>query len=141
MLREIGQPIDFRLVQSIEPTVEAAIACTSLMLSLSDRPTALFCTNDTIAIGAMKAVLRAGLRIPQDIAIVGFDDSENSRLVEPELTTVHVDKVAMGRIAAERLIAQIEQGPAEKQVIHLTAGRRRCDCKLRSSMWGMAMPS
>lgn len=117
VLREIGQPIDFRLVQSIEPTVEAAIACTSLMLSLSDRPTALFCTNDTIAIGAMKAVLRAGLRIPEDIAIVGYDDSENSRLVEPELTTVHIDKVAMGRIAAERLIAQIEQGPADKQVI------------------------
>ena len=65
----------------------------------------------------MKAVLRAGLRIPEDIAIVGYDDSENSRLVEPELTTVHIDKVAMGRIAAERLIAQIEQGSAEKQVI------------------------
>jgi len=79
-----------------------------MMLSLPDRPTAIFCTNDTIAVGTLKAALRAGLRIPQDLAIVGFDDSEISHLVEPELTTVRVDKAAMGRIAAEQLIAQIE---------------------------------
>ena len=78
---------------------------------------ALFCTNDTIAIGAMKAILRAGLRIPEDVAVVGYDDSENSRMIEPELTTVQVDKTAMGRIAAERLIALIEGEVPRKETI------------------------
>ena len=65
----------------------------------------------------MKAALRAGLRIPEDIAVVGYDDSENSRLIEPELTTVRVDKAGMGRIAAERLIALIEEEEPKKEII------------------------
>lgn len=117
VLREAHQEVDLRLVQTVEPTVERALACASMLLALPDRPTALFCTNDTIAIGAMKAALRAGLRIPEDIAIVGFDDSEISRLVEPELTTVRVDKTAMGRIAAECLVAQIEGDAPQKQIL------------------------
>lgn len=120
VLREVGEEIDMRFVQTIEPTVEDALRCVTPMLSLRDRPTALFCTNDTIAIGAMKAVLRAGLRIPEDIAIVGFDDSEISRLVEPELTTVHVDTVRMGQIAAEELIAKIKGKGSQKHVIQTT---------------------
>ena len=116
-LSEWGCELDLQLVQTIEPTLEQAMLCASLLLSLDTPPTALFCTNDTIAIGAMKAILRAGLNIPADVAIVGFDDSENSHLVEPELTSIHVDKTAMGRIAAERLIAQIDGEPAEKCVI------------------------
>lgn len=116
-LREAGQAIDFRFVQTIEPTAEQAMQCASMMLSLPDRPTAIFCTNDTIAVGAMKAALRMGLRIPEDLAVVGFDDSEISHLIEPELTTVRVDKAAMGRLAAEQLIAQIEGETPKKQVI------------------------
>lgn len=116
-LKETGQTIDFRFVQTIEPTAEQAMQCAFSMLSLPDRPTALFCTNDIIAVGAMKAALRMGLCIPEDLAIVGFDDSQISCLVEPELTTIRVDKYAMGRIAAEQLIAQIEGKIPEKQVI------------------------
>lgn len=108
VLKEHNCDVDACLVRTIEPTVEQAIESTNSLLAMEDRPTALFCTNDTIAIGAMKSALRAGLRIPEDIAIIGYDDSENSRMVEPELTTIRVDKAAMGRIAAERLIAQIE---------------------------------
>lgn len=117
VLREIGEEVDMRFVQTIEPTIEDAIHCVSRMLSLKDHPTALFCTNDTIAIGAIKAVLRAGLRIPEDIAIVGFDDSEISQLIEPELTTIHVDKEKMGQIAAEELISQIEGQSTQKHII------------------------
>lgn len=49
----------------------------------------------------MKAVFRAGLRVPEDIAIVGFDDSYISRVIEPELTTVRIDAEYMGRLAAQ----------------------------------------
>ena len=73
------------------------------LLRQPDRPTAFFCTNDTIAAGAMKAAFRAGLRIPEDLAIVGFDDSFISRVVAPELTTVRIDVDQMGRLAAQKL--------------------------------------
>lgn len=117
VLRACGQTVDFRIVHTIAPTVEAAQRCVSAMLTLEDRPTALFCTNDTIAIGAMKAVLRAGLRIPEDVAIVGFDDSEISHLVEPELTTVRIDKTKMGELAAQWLINLIEGGKCDQHII------------------------
>ena len=112
--------IDPQLIQTIEPTVEDAIESTQKLLALENRPTALFCTNDTIAIGAVKAILRSGLRIPEDIAVVGYDDSENSHMIEPELTTVQVDKTAMGRLAAERLIALIEGEAPRKETIQTT---------------------
>jgi DNA-binding LacI/PurR family transcriptional regulator len=56
----------------------------------------------------MKAAFRAGLRIPQDLAIVGFDDSYISRVVAPELTTVRIDVDQMGRLAAQKLFDLID---------------------------------
>ncbi len=108
VLKENGIELNYNYIRTIEATVEAAEKCVSAILQLEDRPTALFCTNDTIAVGAMKAVLRAGLKVPEDMAIIGYDDSEMCRLVEPELSTIRVDKESMGRIAAEKLIDQIE---------------------------------
>ena len=120
VLTENDCEIDPQLIQTVEPTVEEAIESTQKLLALENRPTAIFCTNDTIAIGAVKAILRSGLRIPEDIAVVGYDDSENSRMIEPELTTVQVDKTAMGRLAAERLIALIEGEAPRKETIQTT---------------------
>lgn len=113
-LRAHGLEADMRFVQTIEPTVEDAIECVRMILCLEDRPTALFCTNDTIAIGAVKAVLRAGLSIPGDMAVIGFDDSDISRMIEPELSTIHIETTQMGRLAAERLI-RLVQGKKETQ--------------------------
>lgn len=101
-------PVDTRFVVGIEPTLEAAEEAMAHLLRQPDHPTAFFCTNDTIAAGAMKAVFRAGLRTPDDIAIVGFDDSFVSRVVAPELTTVRIDVDQMGRIAAQRLFDLID---------------------------------
>ena len=84
-----------------------------------DRPTAFFCTNDTIAAGAMKAVTRAGLRVPEDIAIIGFDDSYISRVVEPELTTVRIDAAKMGCLAMQTLFDLIAGMPVEKAHIQI----------------------
>ena len=65
----------------------------------------------------MKAVIRAGLRIPEDVAIVGFDDSSVSRIVEPELTTVRIDMDQMGRLAAEKLFSLIDGASLEETKI------------------------
>lgn len=114
VLKKYGLPEDMRFIQDIEPTMEAAEQYISSVLKLPDHPTAFFCTNDTIAIGAVKAAIRAGLRVPQDFAVVGFDDSENSRIIEPELTTVHIDKQQMGHIAAQKLFDMINGEPIEE---------------------------
>lgn len=106
-----GLSADPRWVLDIDPTLEMGEEGMARLLELEDRPTAVFCTNDTVAAGAMKAVLRTGLRIPEDMAIVGFDDSSVSRLVEPELTTVHIDMDLMGSLAAQKLFDLIDGKP------------------------------
>ncbi len=118
-LREHGLQEDFRFVQDIEPTMEAAEQYMASVLQMEDRPTAFFCTNDTIAIGVIKAAIRAGLRVPQDIAVVGFDDSDISRVIEPELTTIRIDKQEMGRLAANRLFDLIDGKEIENKWIEM----------------------
>ncbi len=107
-LADHGVPVDARFVADLDPTLEDSEAIMARMLAQPDHPTAFFCTNDTIAAGAMKAAFRAGLRIPQDLAIVGFDDSYISRVVAPELTTVRIDVDQMGRLAAQKLFDLID---------------------------------
>lgn len=116
-LKAHGIPVDESFIRSIEPTMKEAMSCASELLALDNRPSAIFATNDVIAIGAIKAALRSNLAIPQDIAVVGFDDSDYSEIIEPELTTVRIDKEEMGRIAAGKLIDILENRPSKKQVI------------------------
>jgi LacI family transcriptional regulator len=77
-----------------------------------NRPTAIFCSSDSIAAGALRGLREVGLRVPQDIAVVGFGNQPFSVALDPSLTTVTHDGVAVGRGAA-RLFLQIvqEQGP------------------------------
>lgn len=113
-----GLTIDERYVCSVEATQEAARLCTEQLLDLTDPPTALFCMNDRIAIGAMKAALRRGLRVPDDLAVVGYDGSSICTVIEPELTTVCVNTEAMGRQSAKMLIKLIEgKTPKEMQIV------------------------
>ncbi|MEV0616738.1 LacI family DNA-binding transcriptional regulator [Nonomuraea sp. NPDC050404] len=84
------------------------------LLDLPEPPDAVFCYNDLLAIGAVRAVLSRGLRVPQDVAIVGFDGIEEGRFVTPPLTTVAPDKERIAELAVTRLLARIEgdQEPA-----------------------------
>ncbi|MGD0728077.1 MAG: substrate-binding domain-containing protein [Spirochaetia bacterium] len=70
-----------------------------------DFPSAIFCESDYIAIGVVKALQARGLKVPDDISIVGFDDVPESVIVTPRLTTVHVEKAKLGQMAAQRLVA------------------------------------
>jgi len=78
------------------------------LVRLDPRPTAVFATNDIVAIGAWRRLLELGFRIPQEISLVGFDDIEMSRLLFPPLTTVSQEKAAMGRQAAALLLRLME---------------------------------
>ena len=78
------------------------------LLALPNPPTAVFAAADLMAVGAMKAARDAGLGVPEDLAVVGFDDIQLASLVNPALTTIHQDKVGLGRAAARALLEQIE---------------------------------
>ncbi len=82
------------------------------LLALDPRPGAVFATNDSMAIGALSRLREAGLEVPGDIAVAGFDDIPMARYMSPPLTSVHVDISALGELATRRLLAGIERrGP------------------------------
>lgn len=99
-----------------EPSGHAAILT---LLGLEPRPSAVFVGNDHMALGVMRALADAGVRVPEDMAVAGFDDIETARYLTPALTTMRVDTFELGAHAVERLIvivARLAQGlPAERE--------------------------
>jgi LacI family transcriptional regulator len=77
---------------------------------LSEKPTAVFVASDSMAVGAIKAVRSAGLRVPEDISVIGFDDVPLAVAIEPELTTVRQPIERLGQLAVEILTSRIEEG-------------------------------
>lgn len=78
------------------------------IMNSDHNPTIIMCGNDVLAAGAIKQAHKMGIRIPEDISITGFDDIELAKVIEPELTTVHVPHKTMGRLAAQLLLKKIE---------------------------------
>lgn len=78
------------------------------LLALARPPDAVFCYNDLLAAGALRAALTRGLRVPEDVAIVGFDDIEEGLYLTPSLTTIAPDKQQIAACAVERLFGRIE---------------------------------
>ncbi|WP_248959082.1 LacI family DNA-binding transcriptional regulator [Sphaerisporangium perillae] len=95
-------------------------AAMSALLASPERPDAVFCFNDLLALGAMRAILSSGLRVPQDIAVAGLDDIEDGRFHTPTLTTVAPDKAQLARIAVD-LLKQRLDGPAYRPVAEIRA--------------------
>lgn len=77
------------------------------LLALPDRPTAVFVSGDEMALGAMRLIRESGLRIPEDISVIGFDDIPLAKFVDPPLTTIKQDKELIGRQAAVLLLNEI----------------------------------
>lgn len=107
-VREHGMSATNSITHDLSPSIEGAL---SDMLEIIDNGDTLakcyFADNDLIAIGAIKALKLRGYQIPQDIAIAGFDNISESRIVEPSLTTVDIPRKYMGQTAARQLIYQI----------------------------------
>jgi LacI family transcriptional regulator len=107
-------------VRNGDYTEQGGYAEMQRLLSLAERPSALFAANDLMAIGAMLAVQDAGLRIPQDMAIMGFDDIPAAYLVHPRLTTVRQFQEKAGQQAAKLLFERLcGEAAAEVQFIEM----------------------
>ncbi|WP_181169940.1 LacI family DNA-binding transcriptional regulator [Mesorhizobium sp. B2-3-13] len=103
-------PFDPELVVEGDWSASAGYAATVKLLALKDRPTAIFCQNDRTAIGCYEALKEAGLHIPADISVVGYDDEEIARHLFPPLTTSILPHMAMGQWAIEQLEAPAQVG-------------------------------
>ncbi len=114
---------DPNLVVRCNLTVEDAKTATNRLLEMETPPDAIFGINDEVAIGALFAIKEHGLKIPDDICVVGFSNSNRSRYIEPSLTTMDQNPEKIGTLAAKLLFEQIEgnHGYAETKEIIVPA--------------------
>ncbi len=115
-LARAGIPLDPDLIQTGDYSRKTGFACAQRLLNLSDPPTAIFASNDQSAIGAIKAIYEAGLGVPDDVSVVGFDNVPEVAYTHPGLTTVDQSIDKMGYIATEMLISLIEGDSLESDL-------------------------
>jgi len=112
-LQDCGLPIWNQLIEYGDWNVESGYALMQKLIQRKPRPTAVICGNDYLAVGAMQAIAESGLRIPEDIAVVGFDDTVVGRVTLPKLTTVRPPLTQLGRLGAERLVQELVGSAAD----------------------------
>jgi len=108
-LRRRGIDVNSEYVVCGELTFEGGQRVVQQLLKLSNRPTAIFVTNNEMTIGALVAISDAGLSLPKDISVIGFDDMDWYRIAKPSITAVRQPPYDMGRLAAERLLASLRR--------------------------------
>lgn len=113
-LLEVGLRYDPRLVRDAAFREQPAYDAARALLALRERPTAILAANMLIAIGVMRAVTDSGLRCPEDVSVVGIDDSPWVNAFRPRLTTVAQPVRTMGETAVRLLLQRIEGGSAAK---------------------------
>ena len=112
--RRLKAPIHAALVAQLEgdmPSPETGYVATQKLLSTGEHFTAIFAFNDISAIGAIRALREAGLRTPEDVSVIGFDDVHAAAFHNPPLTTIRQPLNQMGKLAAEHLLRRIADGP------------------------------
>ena len=110
---------ELHIVESSALNVAAGRDATARLAGATPRPTAIFCANDLLALGVLQEMTRRGVRIPQDVAIVGYDDIEFAAAAAVPLTSVRQPRHLLGRTAAELLIEEAteDSGHQHRQVI------------------------
>jgi LacI family transcriptional regulator len=111
-LRDSGLPVRPELVAEGDLTAPSGEAAMARLLTVRPRPTAVFAADDAMAAGALRTVRAAGLDVPQDVALVGFDDAPIASLTDPPLTTVRQPVQDLGAAAARLLLEQVRERAA-----------------------------
>ncbi|MBS2535164.1 LacI family DNA-binding transcriptional regulator [Catenulispora sp. NF23] len=107
-LRAAGMPYSARLVVREEISRDGGARAMARLLSLRQAPDAVLCTNDVTALGALDAAKDAGLRVPRDVAVMGFDDIEIAALTTPALTTVSIRPLEQGEAIGRLLLGRLD---------------------------------
>jgi LacI family repressor for deo operon, udp, cdd, tsx, nupC, and nupG len=109
---KLGLPVRPEWIIRGDFSLESGHDAAQKILGMSDRPTAVFCSADMVAFGLISGLLEGGLRVPEDISVVGFDDIEMSEFYVPALTTIRQDRHVLGRCAAEVLLHRLKTSGA-----------------------------
>jgi DNA-binding LacI/PurR family transcriptional regulator len=117
---EAGLPVDDSLIIPT-PRFNRSDGATAMaaLLERDDPPTAVFAYSDLVALGAVRAVLQRGLRVPDDVAVIGYDDIEDGRYSTPTISTIAPDKASIAAEAVDRLLTRIEaRSPLAGEDVH-----------------------
>jgi len=109
-LQEAGVPFDHALVRMGKWYETSGYALAHELMALPNPPDALFCMSDSIASGALSALHELGIRVPEDVALIGFDNRNFAAHQRPPLTTIALPLVEMGRLAGNLLLTAISEG-------------------------------
>jgi DNA-binding LacI/PurR family transcriptional regulator len=109
VVRASGEPLSAELVERTRFSIEGGHAAASRLIA--QKVTGIICASDPLALGAIRAAKRAGLEVPADLSVIGYDDSAFMSCTDPPLTTVRQPIDAIGRAAVEMLTGQIEGAP------------------------------
>ena len=113
VLTEHGLAVDETLIRHGDWGVDSGYEAARELLALEERPTAIFAANDMMAMGTIYAIQKAGLDVPGDVAVVGYDDRDFAAWIRPALTTVRMPSYEMGQAAARLLVQQINKEELE----------------------------
>lgn len=119
-LNAAGLPFDSECMVEAGFTEQQGYIAMQKLLSLTNPPTAVFAANDLMAMGAMTAIMEKGLRVPEDISLVGFDDIWVANRITPALTTVKIPLIEMGSLAMKIISDKIAQKEIQDERIILT---------------------
>jgi DNA-binding LacI/PurR family transcriptional regulator len=119
-------PLREILIEEGNHKVEGGLEAMLRLLQRESRPTAVMASNDLTAIGAMRAIRQSGLRVPEDISVVGFDDIQMAEFTEPPLTTVRLLRTEVARLACDALVQSIRTHGAGVEFRMSTALIVRC---------------
>jgi LacI family transcriptional regulator len=133
-LKAAGLPVDPRLVEVAAPDPDGGFTGMSRLLSTDDRPSAVFAVNNLVALGAIEAVRDAGLEVPDDVALVCFDDIELASRLYPFLTALEQPAESFGTLGTQLLLDRINgRGPSHDHVVVLPGQlsiRRSCGAQV-----------
>ena len=113
----VGIKVDEALIQTGDYSSQTAIGCANNLLSMDNPPTAIFAANDRSAMSVYQVAEERGLRIPEDLSVIGFDNSLDASLADPKLTTVDQFVAEMGYIAIE-MVMKLINGETLKSDLH-----------------------
>jgi LacI family transcriptional regulator len=112
---ECGIGFDADWLVAGDHTLEGGIAAMEILLNGAKRPFAVMCSNDMTALGVLHKAYRAGLRVPHDLSVIGFDDIQMARVMIPPLTSIRMSRLELAQTAVAALRARVEGMPYERE--------------------------
>lgn len=113
-MKKAGIAIEDGWIADGNLSINGSIKATRKILDLRHRPTAIFCANDEMAMGCLHEIKSAGLSVPEDLSLIGFDDTRYAAILDPPLTTVHQPAKEIGERVMYRLLHEIENGRSDE---------------------------